>query len=544
MNKQFAPTLKDDETLRIHPESSWDNEQAEIEEDLSQESLAGYKSKLIGRRIDSYDILEILGVGGMGVVYKAIQQPSERLVAIKTLRVGSLLKPVLVQRFQREIQTIAKLNHPNIVTVYDCLIDEEGQPYVVLDYLKGKSIDQLLVRGRYIPQKRAIKLFVQVCNALEHAHRQGIVHRDLKPGNIMLLDDETDYVKVVDFGLAKLGDSERLTNTGELWGSPPFMAPEQCTGADVDNRTDIYSLAAVMYEALTGKPIFESTSIFELIQKQVHGIPCSFQEANPDVNISPRLEQVVFRALEKDPNQRFQSIEEFREELLVCLEYGDEEAPPLRPAPSGGGQTIEAPTQKAPSSPNVPPSHEMRRVNDRFRSYSNERPSLIQNPMGLVSIGVVLILLGAGGALWWTSSLRPTTIQSGYTTVSPPTPGSSERTPPSTLKPKTAITKPTTTKQRHLPGKSKPNVADKTRPAWSKIQDRLSVAKHKNGQTKTDQPTASKPANNADSKVWEGILARKKRLKAEHNMKILQDKKAEMARRLKSETNGNNNTNE
>lgn len=531
MDRQFAPTLNNDETLRLQPDAGWDNQQADIEQIVSKESLAGYKSRLIGRRIDSYDILEILGVGGMGVVYKAIQQPSERLVAIKTLRVGALLKPVMVQRFQREIQTIAKLNHPNIVTVYDCIIDEEGQPYVVLDYLRGKSIDELLVREKFIPQKRALKIFTQVCSALEHAHRQGIIHRDLKPGNIMLLDDETDYVKVVDFGLAKLGDSDRLTHSGELWGSPPFMAPEQCKGSDVDNRSDIYSLAAVMYEALTGKPIFESASIFELIQKQVNEMPPPFADVitDPNIELSPRLEQVIFRALEKDPDRRFQSIEEFREELLVCLEYPDDHAPPIR-ASRESGQTVQDRGKKSSgqnkrtsneTAVNTVPSKEMRAVNDKFRSFSNTN-NLIQNPIVLTSIGFILMLVGAGGALWWSNSLKPKTTQI-------------ERVSMPTLQPRKAVSKPLESPKPNknaveidraphsveVPRRAtkRPKVTAKT----SSTSPRTASEKSKATHAQETQPTTSR---------WTTLKKLQQESLAQRNLRMLKDRKREQNQRL------------
>lgn len=541
MERQFAPTLKNDETMRLQPESGWDNQQAEIEQDLSQESLAGYKSRLIGRRIDSYDIVEILGVGGMGVVYKAIQQPSERLVAIKTLRIGSLLKPVLVQRFQREIQTIAKLNHPNIVTVYDCVIDEEGQPYVVLDYLKGKSIDELLVREKFIPQKRALKIFTQVCSALEHAHRQGIVHRDLKPGNIMLLDDETDYVKVVDFGLAKLGDSERLTHTGELWGSPPFMAPEQCKSTDVDNRSDIYSLAAVMYEALTGKPLFESASIFELIQKQVHEMPLPFAEVitDPRIELSPRLEQVIFRALEKEPERRFQSIEEFREELQVCLEYPDS-ASPIR-ASSHSGPTVKESGQKDSGKTgggrrdrfsnetmvNTVPSHEMRAVNDKFRSYAGTG-SVSQNPIALFSIGVVLMLLGAGGALWWTNNLKPlkSEIDGSINRVETPIVKSTVSKP--VISPVKAIQdqQPSIS---HAKGNSKPST-HVARPR--RIDPTLPTTTRHASQAKVKANPRSTKQTSPSNTRWTSLRKLQQESVAQRNLRMLKDRKREQNQRL------------
>jgi serine/threonine protein kinase len=160
------------------------------------------------------------------------------------------------------------------------------------------------------------KIFTQVCSALEHAHKQGVIHRDLKPGNIMLMDEELDFVKVVDFGLARLVEEDRkITQTGQVWGSPPYMSPEQWTGGHCDQRSDIYSLGAVMYELITGKDPFFGSEIHQFSHKHVFNKPPSFIESKPDILVPPALEAVVFKALEKAPDDRFQNATELREEL-------------------------------------------------------------------------------------------------------------------------------------------------------------------------------------------------------------------------------------
>lgn len=265
---------------------------------------------LVGTTLDGrYYIEEVLGTGGMSVVYKATQLTIDRHVAIKTIKLQVDTKPIYRERFVREIRSLCALSHPNVVTVYDCVIGEDDQPYVVMDYLRGKSLDNLIKDEGPLDLERFARICVQVCSALDHAHKKGIVHRDIKPGNIVLMDEEMDFVKVVDFGLAKLGDDGRkLTNSGELWGSPPYISPEQCMGKTGDARSDIYSFGTVMFEMLTGKdPFFDALSVFELIQKHVGSSPPPFIDVNHELVIPGKVQDVVFKAMEKDPERRYQN---------------------------------------------------------------------------------------------------------------------------------------------------------------------------------------------------------------------------------------------
>src|SRR5215813_3883418 len=180
------------------------------------------RDALIGKTLDDrFYVEEVLGTGGMSVVYKANQLRVNRPVAIKMLKLQVHDRPGYRERFEREIASLCALNHPNIVTVYDSGIGPYDEPYVVMDYLRGRSLETLLRDEGPLDIDRFARITVQICSALDHAHRKGIVHRDLKPGNIVLIDDEMDFVKVVDFGLAKLGEeSRKITHSGELWGSP------------------------------------------------------------------------------------------------------------------------------------------------------------------------------------------------------------------------------------------------------------------------------------------------------------------------------------
>lgn len=283
-------------------------------------------------------IEEVLGSGGMSVIYKARQLRVNRHVAIKTLRMQTEAKPIYKERFEREISSLCSLNHPNIVTLYDCIVGPDDQPYVVMDYLRGRSLEALIKSEGPLVVGRFASIAMQICSALDHAHKKGVVHRDLKPGNIVLIDDETDFVKVVDFGLAKLSvDNRNLTQSGELWGSPPYMSPEQCMGESGDERSDIYSLGAVMYEMIVGKdPFRDAHSVFDFIQRHIHASPPPFFQANPNINVSIELESVIFKALEKSPLDRFQTAQELQDAIVQAC---GEDSGKLIYHPSRAGRT-------------------------------------------------------------------------------------------------------------------------------------------------------------------------------------------------------------
>ena len=248
----------------------------------TESSYAGARAPLndplVGTSIGDhgkYKILAVAGEGGMSHVYKAEQKPIDRVVAVKTLKLQLLEDPGLFKRFQREVKALSQLNHPNIVTAFDCFFGANGQVYFVMDYLSGRSLQEVLAVEKRLSPERAREIFVQVCSATEHANRHGIVHRDLKPGNIMLTGNSgEEVVKIVDFGLAKLGaDAQRLTQTGELWGSPLYMSPEQCQGLELDSRSDIYSLGVVIFEALTGSTPFFGANCVETFKMHLHSAP-------------------------------------------------------------------------------------------------------------------------------------------------------------------------------------------------------------------------------------------------------------------------------
>lgn len=271
---------------------------------------------------DRYEIIDVIGEGGMGVVYKARHVLMKRVVAIKMLHESLIANEVTRKRFEQEAQAISALNHPNILTVYDFGITQDNKPYLVVEFLEGTNLSDLLESETYLPEQRALHIFGQACSGLAHAHDKGIIHRDIKPSNFMLIKMGTDedFVKIVDFGIAKLvqeGQKETigLTSTGEIFGSPLYMSPEQCCGKPVDARSDVYSLGCVMYCTLTGRSPFAAENVPECLYKHVHQQPVAFAEANPEISLSPTLEAVVFKAMEKEAENRYPSMNDFAQAL-------------------------------------------------------------------------------------------------------------------------------------------------------------------------------------------------------------------------------------
>jgi serine/threonine protein kinase len=290
-----------------------------------------------------YQIQSLLGAGGMGVVYKARHGLMDRIVAIKMLQAQLVSDQLSVARFHQESKAASRINHPNVITIYDFGISPQGLPYIVMDYLAGEPLSDVIRELGQIGVDRTLKITIQTCDALAHAHKQGVVHRDLKPGNIVLTtyNDDKDYVKVVDFGVAKLmnQDGQRLTQAGEVCGSPVYMSPEQCMGQELDARSDIYSMGIVLYETLTGKlPILGKTMV-DTMSKHCSEIPPAFKVSRPDLYIPERLEAIIFKALAKDPGDRQQSMDELKSDLESAIPRAGRTST-LRTAPPEAAQEL------------------------------------------------------------------------------------------------------------------------------------------------------------------------------------------------------------
>ena len=224
-----------------------------------------------------YDLLEVLGSGGVGTVFKARQTESDRLIALKVLHPHVLLAEEIKQRFLREAQALNKLSHNNIVTVYHLGLSENALPYLAMELIEEVSLRKSLVDAGRLPANRVFRIMKQLCSALCCMHESGIIHRDLKPENIMLVQKpEPDTVKIIDFGLVKVeaGSEQKLTTTGLLVGSLNYMSPEQCQGQKADARSDIYALAICMYEMLAGEPPFTSDNLSQF-DAQINTSACS-----------------------------------------------------------------------------------------------------------------------------------------------------------------------------------------------------------------------------------------------------------------------------
>ena len=281
-------------------------------------------NNLIGTKIGNrYEVESELGRGALGVVFRAKDEMLGRFVAVKVMQEKMNSDTVASLRFQREARMAASLQHPNIVTVFDFGVLEDNRPYLVMECLIGETMEDVLKRSMRMNAVKAVPIFMSVCQALAHAHKNGIVHRDLKPANIVLLKDDTgnEVVKLVDFGIAKpITEQESdLTQAGSVIGTPTYMSPEQCLGKPLDARSDIYSMGCVMYHVLTGVRPLSGETTLETLTKQVSEQPRSFSEVAHGVPLPENLERCVFRALMKAPGDRHQSVIELREELEQAI---------------------------------------------------------------------------------------------------------------------------------------------------------------------------------------------------------------------------------
>jgi tRNA A-37 threonylcarbamoyl transferase component Bud32 len=284
------------------------------------------ENKLVGKLVGGrYRITRVIGEGGMGIVYEAEQKlgSSVRKVAVKTLHTELSRDPSVTARFHRECGTVAGLDHPNTIKVYDFGAMEDGTLYIAMEYLAGKPLDRVIQEEKQIAPQRVLRLLRQVAGSLEEAHRQGIIHRDLKPENVILVEraGEKDVVKLLDFGIAARTESAdaareaKLTQQGMVLGTPPYMSPEQFTGKALDKRSDIYSLAVMAYEMLTGTLPFEATTPWQWATEHMTAQPRPFETLNLAAPIPEPMRRAILRALSKDPNDRFSGANEFVDAL-------------------------------------------------------------------------------------------------------------------------------------------------------------------------------------------------------------------------------------
>lgn len=374
---------------------------------------------LIGKRFNKYEIQAEIGRGGMGVVYLGYDITLKRTVAVKVLPPTFTFDQEFVERFLREAVLAANLYHPNIVTIHD-VGEQEGYHYIVMEYLKGETLDQWLNRNGTMSPQQANRVLQQMASALDYAHAQGIVHRDVKPSNIMLAPDS--QAKLMDFGLVRAGEGSALTRTGVILGTPEYMAPEQALGAAVDGRADIYALGVVLFRMLTGHVPFARSTPYAVTFAHIHEPPPPLRTLRPDLPAA--MEAVVLKALAKNPDDRYQRASQLAQDFEASL------APSARPiggAVAVGGAAAgsqadqdasrgpgKAPTRKTPPGQTPPPPA---RPGGKDRS---PVPLLI----GLIALLLVVIVAAL-------LTLRPWPISRA--TPTPPVMASSPTTPPGAI---------------------------------------------------------------------------------------------------------------
>ncbi|MGD9683167.1 MAG: protein kinase [Candidatus Obscuribacterales bacterium] len=270
---------------------------------------------------DRYQVVEEIGRGGMGLVYRCRDLKLDKDVAVKV--VAWSFDDDDAARFHMEARLLAQLSHPNILTVLDFGYSDDGTLFLVTDMVSGRSLDRRIAENGAFEPPDAVPIFVQILEGIAHAHAGGILHRDIKPSNIMLVDRDKNppLAVILDFGLGKLmAEDQRLTRTGAMMGSPPYMSPEQASGKSVDERSDIYSMGCLVFEVLTGRKPFEGQNVHATMLMQVQKPPPTLGEIVPERQFAPELEAIVARCLAKDPDDRFQSALELRGALLDYVE--------------------------------------------------------------------------------------------------------------------------------------------------------------------------------------------------------------------------------
>lgn len=394
----------------------------------------------IPARLGKYDILRELGQGAMGIVYEGRDPVIDRRVAIKTLKREQLERSEadeVIARFKREAQAAGRLNHPNVVAIYEYGEEADGTAFIAMEFVQGRELKDAFDSDERIPLQMVGRVMDQLLDALEHAHRNGVTHRDIKPANIILLADGT--VKVADFGVARI-ESSNLTQAGTVMGTPSYMSPEQFMGQTVDGRSDLFSAGVVLYQLLTGEKPFTGalTTIMHKVLKEDPPWPSVL-----NVHVSPRIDAVVKRAMAKRPEDRFQSAAEFRRALdaalsapvadddatVVSLDDGD--ATVLSATPDATLQTARMPAPPAvepapPPQPMAAPAPA--RTTAETPSAATPPVAAKRNPM-LIAAGVAALLL-AGGA--WTylgggseptpSAPAPLAADTAPVAVAPPPP--------------------------------------------------------------------------------------------------------------------------
>ena len=352
-----------------------------------------------GQKInDRYEIIKAIGEGGMANVYLANDTILDRKVAIKVLRGDLSNDEKFIRRFQREALSVSNLSHPNIVEVYD-VGEEDGQYYIVMEYIEGKTLKQLLKKRETLTLPEVIDIMLQLTDGLAHAHESYIIHRDIKPQNIMILDN--GLVKITDFGIAMALNATQLTQTNSVMGSVHYLPPEQANGKSATVKSDIYSLGILMYELITGSVPFKGDNAVEIALKHMKEKIPSIRKQNPTIPQS--VENIVIKATAKNPRNRYDSVKEMHDDLEVCMEK--ENAKKV---------TFEYPENDIDDSEPITKKKEKNKIEKPNVEYTEKKEESIEediletpkkrNTVILLLTGIVLFLLIIAGIFWLSST--------------------------------------------------------------------------------------------------------------------------------------------
>lgn len=352
-----------------------------------------------GQKInDRYEIIKTIGEGGMANVYLANDTILDRKVAIKVLRGDLSNDEKFIRRFQREALSVSNLSHPNIVEVYD-VGEEDGQYYIVMEYIEGKTLKQLLKKRETLSLPEVIDIMLQLTDGLAHAHESYIIHRDIKPQNIMILDN--GLVKITDFGIAMALNATQLTQTNSVMGSVHYLPPEQANGKSATVKSDIYSLGILMYELITGSVPFKGDNAVEIALKHMKEKIPSIRKQNPTIPQS--VENIVIKATAKNPRNRYDSVKEMHDELEICMEK--ENAKKV---------TFEYPENDIDDSEPITKKKEKNKIEKPNVEYTEKKEESIEediletpkkrNTVILLLTGIVLFLLIIAGIFWLSST--------------------------------------------------------------------------------------------------------------------------------------------
>jgi len=369
---------------------------------------------MIGETIEHYRIVKLVGRGGMGSVYRAIDLNLDRAVALKILNAEIRDDTTFIERFRHEARVQAALNHPNIATLFDFLIWRDS-PVAVMEFIEGETLEALIARRGPVPAHVSVPLFKQALIGVAAGHRRGIIHRDLKPANLMV--NIEGIIKITDFGIAKLQNASGITHVSTRIGSASYAAPEQIKGLPVDVRTDIYALGITLYELLAGRPPFNSKILFELEMAHVHEMPVPPTAHVP--HIPPAVVEATMRALAKDPNDRFGSVDEFMRALpnlaapAAAVLTGSVAPPGITQPVAVDWAAPDFPAQRtgepvAPSNPTAGVQSALG-ISQPAASVDRKKPGIVP----IAAAAAFVVVLAAAAYLWLRESPRSTSRRAG-----------------------------------------------------------------------------------------------------------------------------------